>query len=113
MFRKDFYGCSHTINHLFTNHMTPTRTSRARIKGQLRQMWVRSYERGAAMKRDNYSCTECGIKQSKKKGSEVKVNVHHKEGIDVWDEVIELITEHILCDPDKLQTLCCDCHDKK
>jgi len=93
--------------------MAETRTSRARIKGMLRQMWVRSSERGEALKRDGYTCQECGIKQSKKKGFEVKVHVHHKEGIDIWDEVIDLITEHILCDPDKLETLCVDCHDKK
>ena len=90
--------------------MTPDRTSRARIKGQLRQMWVRSYERAATMKRDGYSCTECGIKQSKKKGFEVKINIHHKEGIDAWDEIIDLIEKHLLCAPDKLETLCEDCH---
>jgi len=93
--------------------MAPTRTSRARIKGMLRQMWVRSAERSEAMKRDDYCCQDCGIKQSKKKGFEVKVNVHHKEGIEVWDEIIELIEEHLLCNPDKLETLCVDCHDKK
>jgi len=93
--------------------MTPTRTSRAKIKGYLRQMWVRSYERAEAMKRDGYCCQDCGIKQSKKKGAEVKINVHHKEGIDVWDEIIDLIEKHLLCNPDKLETLCEDCHDKK
>ena len=76
-------------------------------------MWVRSYERAEALKRDGYCCQECGIKQSKKKGSEVKVHVHHKEGIDVWDDIIEMISDKILCDPDKLQTLCVDCHYKK
>ena len=91
--------------------MTPTRTSRAKIKGHLRQMWVRSYERAEAMKRDKYSCQKCGIKQSKKKGVEVSVQVHHKEGIDIWDNIIELITQHILCDPNKLQTLCNECHN--
>ena len=89
------------------------RTSRAKIKGYLRQMWVRSYEKRATMKRDGYSCTNCGIKQSKKKGAEVKVEVHHKEGIEIWDEVIDLITEHLLCDPDKLETLCEDHHANK
>ena len=90
--------------------MTPSKTSRAKIKGYLRQMWVRSYERRATTKRDNYCCQKCGIKQSKKKGSEVKINVHHKEGINAWDEIINLIEEHLLCDPDKLETLCEDCH---
>jgi len=89
------------------------RTSRARIKGMLRQMWLKSAERSEAMKRDGYTCQDCGIKQSKKKDHVVKVQVHHKDGISAWDEIIELIQEHLLCDPDKLQTLCIDCHDKK
>ncbi len=92
--------------------MAPNRTSRAKIKGHLRQMWVRSYERAAAMKRDGYTCqaSGCGKKQSRKKGAKVKINVHHKEGIDIWDEVIDLIKEHILCNPEKLQVLCEGCH---
>ena len=88
------------------------RTSKARIKGMLRQMWLRSAERSTALKRDGYCCQECRIKQSKKKGHEVKINVHHIEGIDVWDDIIDLISENLLCDPDKLQTLCVDCHEK-
>ena len=79
----------------------------------LRQMWVRSTERNEALKRDKYCCQDCGIKQSKKKGFEVKVQVHHKEGILVWDEIIDLIQNSLLCDPDKLEVLCIDCHDKK
>lgn len=79
----------------------------------LRQMWLKSAERSTAMKRDGYCCQDCGVKQSTKKGFEVKVQVHHKDGIDIWDDIIELITEQLLCDPDKLQTLCVDCHDKK
>ena len=93
--------------------MAPTRTSRARIKGMLRQMWLRSAERNETLKRDGYTCQDCGIKQSTKKGFEQKVQVHHKEGIDVWDDIIDLIQESLLCDPDKLETLCPDCHDKK
>ena len=74
-------------------------------------MWVRSYERAAAMKRDRYCCQDCGIKQSKKKGAEVKINVHHKKGIKVWDNIIELIQESLLCTPEELETLCEDCHE--
>jgi 5-methylcytosine-specific restriction endonuclease McrA len=88
-------------------------TPRHRIKGMLRQIWLRSAERGAALKRDNYSCQICGVKQSKAKGKEQKVEVHHKKGIDVWDKIIDLIYEHLLCDVDDLQTLCPDCHDKQ
>lgn len=89
-----------------------TKTPRSRIKGMLRQIFLRSAERAEALKRDKYTCCDCGIKASKKKGHEVKVQVHHKEGIDVWDEIIELIYEQLLCDPDKLETLCVDCHNK-
>lgn len=85
-------------------------TSKARIRSALRQLWLRSAERNAALKRDGYCCQECGVKQSKKKGFEQKVEVHHLEGIDVWDEIIILIQEKLLCHPDKLITLCPDCH---
>ena len=90
-----------------------TETPRSRIKGMLRQLWLRSSERSEALKRDNYTCQKCGVKKSVKKGSEVKVEVHHKEGIDVWDEIIDLIRESLLCDPDKLETLCYDCHQEE
>jgi len=93
--------------------MAPTRTSRARIKGMLRQMWLKSAERSEALKRDCYTCQDCGIKQSKKKDHVVKVQVHHKEGINNWDEIIDMILESLLCDPDKLQTLCEECHENK
>ena len=76
-------------------------------------MWVRSTERNEALKRDKYCCQDCGIKQSKKKGFEVRVQVHHKDGINTWDEIINLIQNSLLCNPDKLETLCIDCHDKK
>lgn len=88
-------------------------TPRSRIKGMLRQIWLRSSERAEALKRDKYTCQGCGVKQSRAKGKEAKVQVHHKDGIDVWDEIIELIYDQLLCDPDKLETLCPDCHDLK
>ena|SRR3990167_799125 len=88
-------------------------TPRSRIKGMLRQIFLRSSERAEALKRDNYSCCRCGVKQSKKKGHEQKIQVHHKNGIDVWDEVIKIIQETILCDPADLETLCPECHKKE
>ena len=87
------------------------RTSRSRIKGMLRQIWLKSSERNTALKRDKYCCCKCGVKQSQKKGKEVKIVVHHKEEINVWDEIIDLISKNLLCDPDKLETLCEDCHE--
>ena len=86
------------------------RTPRSRVKGMLRQIFLRSAERGEALKRDKYTCQTCGIKQTTKKGMEVKVEVHHKNGIMVWDKIIDLIYQELLCDPAELQTLCRDCH---
>ena len=88
------------------------RTPRSRIKGMLRQIFLRSNERAEVLKRDNYTCVKCGRKQSVKKGFECKVQVHHKKGINVWDELITLIYEHLLCSPDDLETLCVECHNK-
>ena len=87
------------------------KTPRSRIKGMLRQIFLRSVERSNALKRDHYTCCDCGIKQSVKKDNVVKVQVHHKEGINCWDNIIEIIYDQLLCDIDKLETLCVDCHN--
>jgi hypothetical protein len=87
-------------------------TPRSKIRQALRQAWLRSRERLAALKRDRYTCQMpgCGKKQSKAKGREVKVNVHHKSDID-WDEVIDLVLgSGLFCGPEHLITYCEDCH---
>ena len=89
------------------------RTPRSRVRQALRQLWLRSRERASALKRDGYTCQECKRKQSKAKGQEFSVEVHHKDRIVAWDKIIDLICEEILCEPEKLQTLCPDCHDKE
>ncbi len=89
------------------------KTPRSRVKGALRKMFLMSVERVEVLKRDNYSCCNCHRKQSVKKGFELKVQVHHKKGIDVWDELIDLIYKYLLCDIEDLETLCVECHDKK
>ena len=76
-------------------------------------MFVRSIERREATKRAHYSCNNCGVKQSKAKGKEQNIVVHHKRGIAAWDEVVKLIRENILCDPRNLEVLCPDCHAEK
>jgi 5-methylcytosine-specific restriction endonuclease McrA len=88
-------------------------TPRSRIRSALRQLWLRSRERAAALKRDKYTCQKCHRKQSKAKGHEFNVMVHHKEGIANWEAVINAVYEHILCDIDKLETLCDECHDDR
>jgi hypothetical protein len=93
--------------------MPTDETPKTIIVRQLRQLWLRSRERAAALKRDKYCCQRCGVKASTAKGKEQKVVVHHKEGIGNWDRVIEVLREEILCDPIKLETLCPDCHEEE
>ena len=74
-------------------------------------IWLRSRERAAALKREKYSCQNCKKKQSKAKGKELSLEVHHTDGIE-WEQMIDYVYEHLLCNSDKLQVLCVDCHDK-
>ena len=86
-------------------------TPNSRIRAALRKLWLRSRERAAALKRDKYTC-KCGKKQCMAKGREVYVEVHHIDGID-WDGVIALIRERLLQTPDKLETMCVECHKEE
>ena len=79
------------------------------IKAALHRMWLRSRERSLRLKMDGYCCQVCGAKQSKRKGAEVAVNVHHLNGIR-WKEMIAYIRKELLVTPDKLTTLCVTCH---
>ena len=88
-------------------------TPNSRIKAALRQLWLRSRERAAAIKRDNYTCQKCGIKQSRAKGKEVYVEVHHKQGVLNWDKIYSAIREHLLIEPGGLETLCKKCHEEE
>jgi 5-methylcytosine-specific restriction endonuclease McrA len=87
-------------------------TPLSQIRSALRQLWMRSRERAAALKAAGYSCAKCGAKQSKAKGREIKVEIHHREKID-WDGLLELIRERLLQSPERLEALCKDCHDKE
>lgn len=71
---------------------------------------MQSRERSSALKRDKYTCVKCGRKQSKAKGKEFSVEVHHKNGIDGWEQIINLVYENLLTHPDTLETICHDCH---
>ena len=88
---------------------TPSST----IRTALRRLWLRSRERSAALKREDYRCQCCGAKQSKAKGRECALEVHHTHGIQNWERVIEAIRWHILVPPIELEVLCKDCHEKK
>jgi len=85
-------------------------TPNSTIIHALRRLWLQSRERAAALKRDGYICQDCGGKQSKAKGKEFKVEVHHVRGID-WSGLAELIRGRLLTG--ELVTLCPDCHDKR
>lgn len=86
-------------------------TPKTIIVRQLRQLWLRSRERGEALRLAKYNCAICGKHKSVKKGFEQKIEVHHKEGVCNWDAIIDVIREQLLCDPTKLQALCPECHD--
>lgn len=84
-------------------------TPRSRVRSSLRALWLRSRERASAIKREHNTCEECGKKGSVAKGKEVKIEVHHLEGIE-WDNIIDYVYRHILIHPDGLQVLCKECH---
>ena len=84
-------------------------TPKSRVRSALRQVWLRSRERAAAIKRENGCCEICGTKQSVAKGREVKLEVHHLNGIE-WNLILEYIYRHILVDPKHLQVMCKNCH---
>ena len=86
-------------------------TPRSRIRSVLRQhIWLRSRERAAALKRESYTCEICKRKQSKAKGKEFKVEVHHLAGVANWEGLIDSVYKDLLCDPENLQVLCKECH---
>ena len=84
-------------------------TPNSRIRQALRLLWMRSRERGQALRNTNYCCAYCGVKQSKAKGKEVSLDVHHLDGID-WSGLCDLIRERLLQTPDRLAPACKACH---
>ena len=87
-------------------------TPRSKVRSALRQLFLRSRERAACLKRDGYVCQDCKRKQSKAKGKEFKVEVHHLEPIQ-WEHLIDLVYEHLLCNESGMETLCEECHSKR
>lgn len=94
------------------NRKLPT-TPRSRVRAALSQLFLRSRERAAAIKRTGNRCESCGAKFRPKattNGPECRVTVHHLEGGAI-DEVMDLIFKRLLCDPARLKPLCGSCHD--
>jgi hypothetical protein len=85
-------------------------TPRSQVKSALRKLWLRSRERARACKEAKYCCAKCGIKQSKAKGKEVRIEVHHKNIEIDWNALIDVIKKDLLCDWTELEVLCIDCH---
>jgi len=86
-------------------------TPNSKIRSALRQVFLRSRERAKTLKDNKYCCERCGIKQSKAKGRVVKVEVHHKSGIN-WDGIFDFVRERIL-DQKDMEVLCEECHEKE
>lgn len=84
-------------------------TPRSQVRSALRRLWLRSRERATALKRDGYTCQDCGAKQSRAKGKVVKVEVDHLAGVE-WEKMIGYIYRHLLVDPNGLKTVCVPCH---
>jgi hypothetical protein len=87
-------------------------TPRSKVRAALRALWLRSRERAAAIKREGGCCELCKAKQSVAKGREVKLEVHHNNGIE-WEQMIDYVYRHLLCDPKDLTVYCKDCHGKE
>jgi predicted HNH restriction endonuclease len=84
-------------------------TPNSRIRQALRLLWMRSRERAEALKNTGYCCSVCGAKQSAAKGREVKLEVHHLDGVD-WTGLADEIRRRLLVDPKRLAPLCKGCH---
>jgi hypothetical protein len=85
-------------------------TPRSRVKNAIRQVWLRSRERQAVVKAQKNTCQICGVKGSTAKDREVKIQVHHLDGID-WDGVVDLIFDRVL--RGRQECRCVACHDKE
>jgi predicted HNH restriction endonuclease len=88
-------------------------TPSSQIRTAMRRLWLRSRERAAALKATGYCCAECGKKQSRAKGRECSLEVHHIYGVTNWAEIEAAIRRYLLVSPDELVPLCKACHQAK
>lgn len=85
-------------------------TPNSQIQSALRRVWLRSRERGEALRNHGNACACCRKKQSKAKGRECTLEVHHVNHTVNWDRIYRVIREELLIDPEGLAPLCPDCH---
>lgn len=88
-------------------------TPKSQIKNVLRKLWMWSRERREAIKQQGNTCQRCKRKGSKKKGEEIKIDVHHKTGDINWRRIEQVLYEELLVSPDKLECLCVECHKQE
>ena len=86
-------------------------TPRSKVKGALRQLWMRSRERNQAIKNAGRCCQVCGKKASQAKGREVVLNAHHIFGIN-WEKLVDLVFERLIRPPEEYEIVCVECHTK-
>lgn len=85
-------------------------TPNSQIRSALRTLWMRSRERYASLQNTGHTCSVCGVKASRAKGREVKLEVHHLDGVD-WTGLCDIIRDRLLQTPDRLAPLCKQCHN--
>lgn len=81
------------------------RTPNARILSVLRRLWLWSPERRNVLERDGHRCQHCG----RGKADGAQLEVHHVDGID-WRVLVAWVRRWLLTAPDRLITLCSECH---
>lgn len=84
-------------------------TTNTMIRSALRRLFLHSPERSKALKDANYTCQECGRKQSRAKGKEVYVQVHHLTPVN-WLGLFDEIRARLLHSADRYRVLCKECH---
>ena len=82
-------------------------TPASRIMAGVRRVWGYSRERLKVLKKAKYTCCQCGAKQSRAKGKEVFVEVHHVKPIN-REKIVKIIREEMLDVPQIV--LCKSCH---
>ena len=79
-------------------------TPKSRIVSVLRRLWMFSRERNERLKIDKRTCWTC-------KGKE-HPEVHHIDPVKM-DRIIKVIREELLVGPEKLMTVCRECHRRE